>query len=91
MTIPFERTQAIIRARELLTSLTRKSETPRVPKAIREEAKAILRHFPTLADVEIAHRHAPEWYGPVPPFQRVGFTQIVQDVIAVTEEQERGN
>jgi hypothetical protein len=66
MTVPEERTRAMLRARDFLTALTRQSETPRVPQGVREEAKAILRHLPTIADIQIAHRCAPEWYGPLP-------------------------
>jgi hypothetical protein len=66
MTVPEERTRAMLKARDFLTALTRQSETPRVPRGVREEAKAILRHFPTTADIGIAHRGAPEWYGPLP-------------------------
>jgi len=63
MTIPHERTHALLRARDLLVALTHPSETPRVSRDVREEARTILRHFPTLSDIEIAHKAAPGWYG----------------------------
>ena len=54
MTLPDERNRAVRSAREFLTDLLRASKTPRVPRAIRERARAILRHYPTLYDMSVA-------------------------------------
>lgn len=64
MTVPAERTSALIQTRQFLQDL---STMPRVPRAVRDEAKALLRHYPCDADVEIAHNGAPDWFGPVAP------------------------
>jgi len=66
MTTPDERTRALVRARGLLLALSQPSETPRVPQRVRANARTILRHFPTRSDIEIAHKAAPDWYGPLP-------------------------
>lgn len=46
MTIPCERTNAIIYTRKFLQSLLDRKETPRVPLAIRKMALRCLRHYP---------------------------------------------
>lgn len=46
MTIPIERTRAVNKAREFLYDLLDPKKTPRVPKAIREKALRILKHYP---------------------------------------------
>jgi hypothetical protein len=54
MTLPSERTRAVLYARELLQDLLSPTATPRVPKAIRERARRILRHYPEPMDLEYA-------------------------------------
>jgi len=46
MTIPVERTRAVLAAGDFLDSLGDPSATPRVPKAVREMALRIARHYP---------------------------------------------
>lgn len=60
MTVPAERTSALIQTRQFLQDLLK---IPRVPRAVREEAKALLRHGPCVADIEIAHNARPDWFG----------------------------
>ena len=43
---------------------------PRVPAAVREIARKLVRHYPSYSDVELAHKALPLFYGPVPPFSR---------------------
>ena len=47
MTIPIERTNAVLRTEKFLLKLCIPKESPRVPKAIREEARRLLRHYPS--------------------------------------------
>jgi hypothetical protein len=47
MTLPIERTNAVLNAEKFLLKLCIPSLSPRVPKAIREEARRLLRHYPT--------------------------------------------
>ena len=70
MTIPFERTRALIETKIFLQQLQDPKLTPRVPAAVREIARKLLRHYPSYSDVELAHKALPEVYGPVPPFSR---------------------
>jgi hypothetical protein len=86
MTIPFERTRALICTKELLQRLQDPKETPRVPRWLREEARQLLRHYPTYSDVELAHRALPHLWGPSPPFSRLSGTGDVQGVIDSTKE-----
>ena len=60
MTMPEERTRAIMQTREFLQELTRYADN-----AVRQEAVRLLRHYPCAGDVNIAHRAIPEWFGPV--------------------------
>jgi hypothetical protein len=59
MTLPDERYRAVMWAARFLQSLSYSSETPRVPLKIRQEARAILRHFPTDWDMQQAATAAP--------------------------------
>lgn len=52
MTLPRERGRAVTYAGELLAKLLLTEMTPGVPKAIREEARRVLRHYPFAYDVE---------------------------------------
>ena len=63
MTMNYERRNAVNRTRELLFDLLNPKKTPRVPKAIREEAYRCLRHYPGEYDMERAREQAPEIFG----------------------------
>jgi hypothetical protein len=57
MTLPDERYRAVVQTqRFLLTILT----TPRVPKAVKDEARACLRHYPSEYDMNCAAEDAPD-------------------------------
>ena len=47
MTVPMERTNAVIRTETFLCDLCDPKKTPRVPKPIREKARSLLRHYPS--------------------------------------------
>ena len=70
MTIPYERTRALLETKIFLQQLQDPKLTPRVPASVREHARALLRHYPSYADIELAHKALPMFYGPVPPFSR---------------------
>jgi len=48
MTTPQEEHYALIRARQFLVDLIDPKKTPRVPKYVREEARARVKHFPIM-------------------------------------------
>ena len=59
MTLPDERYRAVQRAAQFLQQLCNPAVTPRVPKEIRREAAAVLRHFPSDWDLQQLSAAAP--------------------------------
>ena len=59
MTLPDERYRAVKYAGDFLSRLAG-GEYPRVPKAVRDEARSILRHYPNTWDMDRAAIAAPE-------------------------------
>ena len=59
MTIPAERTRAVLYAQEFLRDLLDPQKTPRVPRVIRDRARRVLRHYPGKVDLWEAGRKAP--------------------------------
>lgn len=53
MTIPVERTNAILYTSEFLKDLMDPKKTPRIPKHIRLRARQLLKHYPTQFEMEI--------------------------------------
>jgi len=47
MTLPAERTAAVLRVGRFLMDLRNPKKYPRVPRAVREEAQRLLRHYPS--------------------------------------------
>lgn len=60
MTLPDERYRAVIQTRRFLLDLCNAQHTPRVPKIIREHARAMLRHYPSDWDMTLAAQGAPD-------------------------------
>lgn len=58
MTLPDERYRSLQRAAEFLQRLA-SGEIPRVPRAVREQARSILRHYPTTWDLDQIESAAP--------------------------------
>lgn len=63
MTLPRERTYSLVNTREFLYALLNPKLTPRVPKAIRMQARSHLKHFPTDWDIRRAKQKCPEVFG----------------------------
>ena len=60
MTLPSERTQAVLRVEKFLLDLRNPKKYPRVPKAVREEASRLLKHYPSQFDmIEPGERFEP--------------------------------
>ena len=59
MTLPDERYRAVKQAEQFLKRLAG-GEYLRVPKAVRDEARSILRHYPSTWDMDRAAQGAPE-------------------------------
>lgn len=77
MTIPYERTRALILTRELLKRLAAEGT---------HNAAQLLKHYPNLAEIEAAHKALPEIFGPVPPFSRLSGSADVRGVIEGAQE-----
>lgn len=60
MTLPDERYRAVKYARQFLTELLDPSKTPKVPAIIRNQARGILRHYPSDWDMQRACDGAPD-------------------------------
>ncbi|TDY21941.1 hypothetical protein B0G81_2179 [Paraburkholderia sp. BL6665CI2N2] len=64
MTIPIERSVAVLRARDLLIELATKSNVDS-RKALRERARSLLRHYPEPLHLRISSAWLPEiWADP---------------------------
>ena len=59
MTLPDERYRAVKQAEQFLKRLAG-GEYLRVPKAVRDEARSILRHYPNQYDMDRAARACPD-------------------------------
>ena len=57
MTLPDERYRAVVQATKFLTEIL---NTPRVPKQIKEQAKSLLRHYPSAYDMRRAAVNCPD-------------------------------
>lgn len=51
MTLPYERTRAVVNTHDFLLELLNPKLTPRVPREIREQAHHLLRHYPSEYDM----------------------------------------
>jgi hypothetical protein len=60
MTLPDERYRAVIQTEKFLKSLCFSSETKRVPLAVRQQARALLRHYPTEYDMSKTAQTSPD-------------------------------
>ena len=60
MTLPDERYRAVRMARQFLIELCSPKKTPKVPAIIRNQAKGILRHYPSDYDMDRASNSAPD-------------------------------
>ena len=55
MTLPYERTRSVINAREFLFRLSTpyiENGIKRIPAAVRDEARRLLRHYPSVVDLK---------------------------------------
>jgi hypothetical protein len=60
MTLPDERYRAVVQTRRFLLDLCNIQQTPRIPKRIRETARAMLRHYPSEWEMNRAAISAPD-------------------------------
>lgn len=66
MTMPDERSRAVMQTKAFLLELQDSTKSPGVPEDVRKEAHRLLRHYPNAWHLDSAHRGAPDLWGPVP-------------------------
>lgn len=52
MTVPYERTNAVIWTESFLKDLLDPKKTPRVPRSVRQQAARCLRHYPSRFEMD---------------------------------------
>jgi len=83
MTLPDERYRAVLAAERLLRDLCDSTATPRVPRAVRDRARSVLRHYPSKFDMDRAAT-ACEWV-----FQTRDPVDDVQEFLVRGQEQRK--
>ena len=82
MTLPDERYRAVKWADSFLQRLAG-GEFPRVPKAVREEARSILRHYPSTYDLDRCAARSPDVFAEsMEPLYKMILSKKLQDDIA---------
>ena len=51
MTLPIERTNAVLNVERFLMDLQNPKKTPRIPSEIRKQASSLLKHYPRKFDM----------------------------------------
>jgi len=70
MAMPFERTRTLVSAKEFLEAMLDPKQPPRTPRWMLGRAKALLKHYPGLVEIEMVHKALSDKSGSVPPFSR---------------------
>jgi len=63
MTMPFERTRAVLQTREFLQWVMSADATAEMFMQAKREARTLLRHYPSSIDLHLAHLACPMWFG----------------------------
>ena len=63
--MPSERSFAIHNTQQFLFDMLDPKKTPRVPRAIREKCRRLLRHYPSSFWLDTAAKTAPDIFGPI--------------------------
>lgn len=64
MTMPFERTRAVMQTKEFLQWVMTAEATSENFLQAKREARTLLRHYPSSIDLHLAHLACPGWFGP---------------------------
>lgn len=70
MTMPFERTRAVMQTREFLQWVMSADATAEMFMQAKREARTLLRHYPSSIDLHLAHLACPMWFGPTLELRR---------------------
>jgi hypothetical protein len=89
MTSPYERTRSLWLTKQFLQRLSEEFAHV-LPADVMLKANWLLEHYPTLQDIETAHKASPELFGPAPPFQwHIVNREILGILDAATQAGER--
>lgn len=62
MTVPYERFKSLENTEKFLYDLVDPKKTPRIPKEVREQARSLLKHYPSSYYREMLPVAVPEHY-----------------------------
>jgi hypothetical protein len=79
MTLPDERYRAVLQTAKFLQALSYSSEIKRVPLAVRQQARALLRHYPSEYDMSKTAQTSPDI-----------FAERMEDVFRMVKKYEEG-
>jgi hypothetical protein len=66
MTLPDERYRALINAKIFLLKLCNPKDTPKVPSIIRQQARSVLKHYPSNYEMEKISEALPDIFSSEP-------------------------
>jgi hypothetical protein len=87
MTVPFERTRALLQTKQFLEAMLDPKQTPRTPRWMRGKSKALLLHYPGMWEIELLHKALPDEFGPVPPFSRMVGSDTAEALLSASREE----
>ena len=64
MTMPFERTRAVLNTRDFLQWVLFSEPSADSFKQAKRDARTLLRHYPTPVEMDLAHLACPACFGP---------------------------
>lgn len=64
MTMPSERTRAVLQAKDFLQWVMSAEATSENFAQAKREARSLLRHYPSSIHLHFANRACPQWFGP---------------------------
>jgi hypothetical protein len=64
MTVPEERTRAVVETRKFLQALAAGRMSRQSPELLQEYGRMLLRHYPSTADMHLTSEAFPAWWAP---------------------------
>lgn len=65
MSLPDEKTRALMWAKRFMRDLLDPKKTPKVPSAVRRRAYSALKHYPAEYEIAKLHEKLPKIFGPL--------------------------
>lgn len=64
MTVPEERTRAVLETMRFLQALSEGRMSRKSPEMLQEYARMLLRHYPSTSDMHLTSEAFPAWWAP---------------------------